>query len=77
MITLYSKDNCGFCTMAEALLKNNNYEYTKLKLDSDFSRELIAEQYPTARTFPVVVIGGEYIGGFQELKTYHDSQKGE
>ena len=74
MITIYGKDQCGFCTMAEALCKNNNYEYVYLKLDKDYQKELITDNYPTARTFPVVLIDEEYIGGFKELQTWHKTQ---
>ena len=34
------------------------------------TREQLLERYPTARSFPVVIVDGKPIGGFQQLKDY-------
>ena len=74
-IVLYSKRNCTFCVQAENLLSIRGFNYKKLMLDEDFAREYLLEQYPNARTFPVVTIGGMFIGGYEELYTYLESVK--
>lgn len=67
MIEVYSKDGCGYCTAAVTALKNAGMMYTEQKLGIHFTRETLLEKVPTARTFPVIVVDGMYIGGYNEL----------
>ena len=66
-IELYSKENCKYCEMSARALEQSGLEFTTKKLDVDFDREFVVNNFPTARTFPIVVINGELLGGFQEL----------
>jgi len=68
-IVIYSKDNCTYCEQAKNLLKINDLEFRELKLNEDFSRDEILELFPTARTFPIIVINNTYIGGYSQLTT--------
>lgn len=76
MIEIYSKEMCGQCETAKILLKNNGMPFTEYKLDHEFTREELIESFPTARTFPVVLINGNYIGGLENLKEWIGSQNG-
>ena len=67
MIEIYSKDDCVFCTKAKALLKENGKEFFDYKLGEDFTRETLLSKFPEARTFPVIVIDGMNIGGYDQL----------
>ena len=67
LIELYSKDNCSYCNRAKALLIQAQIPFVEKKLGFDFTREHLLEQYPTAESFPVVVIDGWYIGGAEQL----------
>jgi glutaredoxin 3 len=49
------------------LLANRGMGYTELKLNEDFTRENLLEMYPSARSFPVIVVDGFNIGGYTEL----------
>jgi glutaredoxin len=69
-VVLYSKPNCSFCNKAKNLLNFHNISYDEKILDIDFTREYILSLYSQAKTFPVVVIDGVYIGGFIELQEY-------
>ena len=69
-VVLYSKSNCSFCNKAKNLLNFHNILYDEKILDIDFTREYILSLYSQAKTFPVVVIDGVYIGGFIELQEY-------
>jgi glutaredoxin 3 len=69
-VMIYSKPVCSFCTQAKNLLTIFGVAFNERVLDKDFTREWLLEQYSTARTFPVVVIDGMYIGGFDELYKY-------
>jgi len=71
MIEIYGKPHCPFCDKAKALCEQNGYEYTYKSLGTDFERELMVEVFPTARTFPQIIIDGEKIGGYQQLEEWH------
>ena len=77
IIEIYSKENCPYCVQAETLCKQNAIliDYKKFMLDEDFTREGLFEKFPTARTFPQIVVDGESIGGFTELKELVNSRR--
>lgn len=66
-VTIYSKENCIHCTNAKMLLASRNIPYTELKLNEDFTRESLMELFPQARSFPIIVVDGFNIGGYNEL----------
>lgn len=66
-VEMYSKDNCAFCDKAKNLLKMKAIEFIEYKLDKDFDRDTLLEQFPEARTFPVITLDKKYIGGYNEL----------
>lgn len=68
-VTVYSKHNCPYCTAAKVLLSNRGIAFTEKVLDIHFTRETLLETYPTAKTFPVVVVDGFYIGGYTQLES--------
>jgi glutaredoxin len=61
--TIYTKDNCSFCTRVKELMKICSLEYTELKLDQDFFVEEFKEKFENYKTFPVVLLGDTVIGG--------------
>lgn len=67
-IEIYSKNNCTFCEQAKQLLKMHGKNFIEYRLDEDFTREILLSKFPEAKTFPVVVIDGFNIGGFQQLQ---------
>lgn len=67
-IEIYSKDNCSYCVQAKQLLKTHGKDFIEYKLDEDFTREILLSKFPEAKTFPVIVIDGFNIGGFQQLQ---------
>ena len=69
--TIYTKENCVFCTRAKAVLEPYNPKI--LKLDEDFNREQFFEVFPTAKTFPQIIINNNKIGGYEQLLNYIDS----
>lgn len=68
MYVMYSKSPCQYCDSARALFKMRGIEYNEYKLGKDFSRDELLEWFPQAKTFPVIVKEGKFIGGFTELK---------
>jgi len=68
-VTLYTKQECFYCSQAKVLLASKNIQFQEMKLDEDFSRENLLEMFPSAKSFPVIVVDGFNIGGFTQLKT--------
>ena len=68
MITVYSKNNCPFCTQAKNLLTLKGVGYTEIKIDEDASAKefIVAEGH---RTVPQIYQDGKLLveGGFQGL----------
>jgi glutaredoxin len=77
-ITVYSKNNCVFCTKAKALLKNLGLEYEEKSFEKDFDSDpskLIEDIGKNVRTMPQIKIDGELIGGYNQL-VEHFADKG-
>jgi glutaredoxin 3 len=68
-VEIYTRDNCVYCAMAKGLLQTKNIGYVEQKLDVDFTRDGLVEKYASAKTYPVIVVDGFYIGGYTQLKT--------
>lgn len=66
-IRVYSKKNCAGCDQVKALLdaKGLGYEAVDVMLSKD-AQALFREK--GFRSVPQVVVDGEFIGGFEELK---------
>jgi glutaredoxin len=74
-VEIWSKTNCPYCTSAKEILRDFNVPFTERVLDRDFTKEILLETYPTAKTFPVVVIDGFYIGGYNQLSEKLNEQR--
>ena len=66
-VTVYTTDFCPYCRSAKALLDRRGISYEEINLarDPDSRRELA--ELTGMVTFPQIVIGGEPIGGFEQL----------
>lgn len=69
-IEIYSKDGCSNCVKAKQLLTTHNKDYMEYKLNEDFTREILLSKFPEAKTFPVIVVDGMNIGGYDQLFHY-------
>lgn len=69
-IEIYSKNNCTFCDQAKMILKMHGRDFVEYKLDEDFTREILVSKFPEAKSYPVVVLDGFHIGGFDQLKKH-------
>ena len=70
MIQIWGKAECPHCHAAKQFCEQNDYNYEYRQLNVDFTREEVLAHFPGARTFPQIVINGEKIGGWDQLKTY-------
>jgi glutaredoxin 3 len=75
-VEIYSKDNCPFCDKAVRLAQQFQFgecglqEFTVKKLDVDFNMDDMMHIFPTARTFPQIIVDGEKIGGYTEFEPF-------
>ena len=66
-IILYSKNLCGYCTMAKSWLNNKNVVYEEINIDEPEIREKFMKDYPDLRSMPQIFIDSKNIGGYREL----------
>tara|TARA_Y100000389_G_scaffold49128_1_gene44793 strand:+ start:11404 stop:11673 length:270 start_codon:yes stop_codon:yes gene_type:complete len=77
-ITVYSKNNCTFCTKAKALLKGLGLEYEEKSLEKDFGSDpvkMIEDIGKQVRTMPQIKIDGKLIGGYNQLVEHFEDKK--
>lgn len=65
---VWSKYNCPYCDQAKMLLKQKQIQFEERKIGDGWTKEDLLEEIPTARTVPQIILNGELIGGFTELK---------
>jgi len=71
-VIIWSKYNCPYCDQAKALLKQRDVRFEERKIGDGYTKEELLEAVPTARTVPQIIINGNLIGGFTELRKYID-----
>jgi len=75
-VELYSKFTCPFCSRAKQLLDNKGVSYTEYEVSMDAAKRAeMVERAPGARTVPQIFIGGQAIGGFDDLNALERSGK--
>jgi glutaredoxin 3 len=68
---VYSKgDQCKYCVMAKQLLAAKNLPYHEEVIGIHILKETFLDIFPDAKTVPVVVLDGQRIGGYTELKKF-------
>lgn len=68
-VSIFTKPGCQYCAKAKALLKEQGLAYEEIVLGTDAST--VSVRAITGKTSaPQVFIGGEYIGGSEELAAY-------
>jgi glutaredoxin 3 len=65
---VWSKYHCPYCDQAKALLTQRGITFEERKIGDGWTKEELLEAIPTARTVPQIILEGELIGGFTELK---------
>jgi glutaredoxin 3 len=69
-VIVWSREQCPYCDMAKNLLTQKGMAYEERKIGEGWTREQLLESVPAARSVPQIIINGEVIGGFNELKTH-------
>ncbi len=66
-IIVYTTERCPFCASAKSLLAKRSIPYEEVNLARDPDGRAKLSEITGMFTFPQIVIGGETLGGFQEL----------
>lgn len=69
-VEIWGKENCPYCTKAKAFVEQRNLSYVYKQMDKDFTREEVLSEFPQARTFPQIKVGGNAVGGYDQLVAY-------
>lgn len=66
-VTIYTRDGCGYCVRAKALLSRKGVAFEEINAgyDADLKAEMVARSGRT--TFPQIFIGGSHVGGCDDL----------
>ena len=67
-VVIYTRPFCGYCARAISLLNQKGVAFTEIEagMDPDKRREM-AQLSGGRTTFPQIFIGGEHIGGCDEM----------
>ena len=71
-VIIYSKNLCGYCTMAKNWLNSKGIEYKEINIEEQTeAREFVISE--GHRTMPQIYINGASIGGYQQLIQLNES----
>ena len=61
-VEIYSIPNCPYCVRAKGLAERKGHEVIYKMMGEEFQPTEVRELFPTARTFPQIIVDGEKIG---------------
>jgi glutaredoxin len=61
--TVYSKENCPYCTKIKQVLELSECKHVIYTLDQDFTREEFYAEFGEGSTFPQVICNDNKLGG--------------
>jgi len=75
---IWTKNQCIYCEWAKTLLRDNEIDFVEQNINDDWTKDQMQshlfENYNTNPenkiTMPQIILNGEYIGGFTELKKH-------
>ncbi len=75
-VAVFTREGCGFCVRAKALLNDTGIEFEELVLNRDYTDQTL-RAVSSQITYPQVFIDGKYIGGSDELAEWLAQQRDE
>ena len=67
MYTIYSKPNCSSCLQAKQLLEMEQLPFEYLQLGTHYSLDELMTLFPNAKSLPMIVKDGVFVGGYHDL----------
>ena len=69
-VKIYTTSYCGYCRMAKSLLVSRKIAFEEVDVTADDEARDWLVKETGRRTVPQIFIGGESIGGYQELAAW-------
>ena len=70
-VTIYSTPICPYCVKAKQLFSSLDVEYKDVDISADMSlRDELVKKY-NWQTVPMIFVGEEFIGGFDDVAKLH------
>ena len=67
-VVIYTKPGCPYCFSAMSLLKKKGVDYTEIVASNDPDKKAeMVEKSGGRMTFPQIFIGGQHIGGCDDM----------
>ncbi len=74
-VTIYGREKCSWCSKAKNLVDKlfqsqtiDSYEYIDYQKENMSAKDLSEIAGTQVKTVPIILIDGEYIGGYKELE---------
>ena len=61
---------CSYCIATKAHLNKERIQFNEYVVGKDLTKNELMEQFPLARTLPVILIDGKVIGGYDQLRNH-------
>ncbi len=69
-VVVYRRPGCMFCEQVEEILVENGVPFESVEVKERHEQEAISRRHG-ALAFPLVLVGGNYIGGFTHVVQLH------
>lgn len=66
-VTIYTREGCGYCVRAKALLNRKGAAFTEIDAGSDPALKAEMVQRSGRTTFPQIFLGATHVGGCDDL----------
>jgi len=66
-VVIYTREFCGYCTRALALLRQKGVKYEQIDATMDQAKRQEMRERAGRATFPQVFIGDRHVGGCDDL----------
>lgn len=74
-VVMYSKDPCPYCTHAKRFLDEKGVKYDLIDLTNDPEKMNAIKNETGWRTVPIIMIDGQLIGGYTDMKALDEEGK--
>jgi len=76
LVEIYTSPMCGYCHAAKRLLTQKGITFTEIDVSRDpDQRRAMMQRAKGGRTVPQIFIGGQHVGGCDELHTMEHAGK--
>lgn len=74
-VKIYTTSYCPYCVKAKQFFDDLGVEYEEIDVEQDSAlRDELAEKY-SWRTVPMIVVNGEFLGGYEDVRSLHAEGK--